>query len=71
MIIDWDLHHGNGTAEIFSHRPDVLFANIHQSGPLPWHRRVWPTSAPAPAGATRVNLPVPARHGGSGLAVAD
>jgi acetoin utilization deacetylase AcuC-like enzyme len=32
MIIDWDVHHGNGTAEIFRHRRDVLVANIHQSG---------------------------------------
>jgi acetoin utilization deacetylase AcuC-like enzyme len=40
FILDWDVHHGNGTAEIFRHRSDVLFASIHQqhlypgSGPL-------------------------------------
>jgi acetoin utilization deacetylase AcuC-like enzyme len=29
-IIDWDVHHGNGTQEIFYNRKDILFASIHQ-----------------------------------------
>ncbi|MDP4115131.1 MAG: histone deacetylase [Bacteroidota bacterium] len=29
-IIDWDVHHGNGTQEIFYKRNDVLVINIHQ-----------------------------------------
>jgi acetoin utilization deacetylase AcuC-like enzyme len=29
-IIDWDVHHGNGTQEIFYGRADVLFASVHQ-----------------------------------------
>ena len=29
-ILDIDVHHGNGTQEIFSGRPDVLFCSIHQ-----------------------------------------
>ena len=35
MVIDWDVHHGNGTAEIFRRRSDVLFASIHQAGLFP------------------------------------
>jgi acetoin utilization deacetylase AcuC-like enzyme len=35
FILDWDVHHGNGTAEIFLHRADVLFASIHQGGIFP------------------------------------
>jgi acetoin utilization deacetylase AcuC-like enzyme len=35
FILDWDVHHGNGTAEIFRHRDDVLFASIHQGGIFP------------------------------------
>jgi acetoin utilization deacetylase AcuC-like enzyme len=35
LILDWDVHHGNGTAEAFCRRPDVLFASIHQSGIYP------------------------------------
>jgi acetoin utilization deacetylase AcuC-like enzyme len=30
FVLDWDVHHGNGTAEIFDARADVLFASIHQ-----------------------------------------
>lgn len=29
-IIDWDVHHGNGTQEIFYDRDDVLFIDIHR-----------------------------------------
>ena len=29
-ILDWDVHHGNGTQEIFWTRPDVLYASWHQ-----------------------------------------
>jgi acetoin utilization deacetylase AcuC-like enzyme len=35
FIFDFDVHHGNGTAEIFRYRRDVLFASIHQSGIYP------------------------------------
>ena len=31
-IFDIDLHHGNGTSEIFYDRPDVLFFSSHQDG---------------------------------------
>lgn len=59
MIIDWDVHHGNGTAEIFRHRPEVLFCDIHQAGLFP------ATGALADGGSGQgrgytVNLPVPA-----------
>jgi len=35
LIIDWDVHHGNGTAESFRRRDDVLVASIHQTGLFP------------------------------------
>jgi acetoin utilization deacetylase AcuC-like enzyme len=35
LVIDWDVHHGNGSAEIFRRRRDVLVASIHQSGLFP------------------------------------
>jgi acetoin utilization deacetylase AcuC-like enzyme len=31
LIVDWDVHHGNGTAHSFASRSDVLFFNTHQS----------------------------------------
>jgi acetoin utilization deacetylase AcuC-like enzyme len=30
MIVDWDVHHGNGTQHLFEARRDVLFASCHQ-----------------------------------------
>jgi len=58
FILDWDVHHGNGTAEAFRHRPDVLFASIHQAG-------IYPGSGPlsdvgsGPGEGYTINLPVP------------
>ncbi len=34
-IVDWDLHHGNGTQDIFYDRRDVLYCSMHQSGIFP------------------------------------
>jgi acetoin utilization deacetylase AcuC-like enzyme len=31
-IVDWDVHHGNGTEAIFEARNDVLFCSVHQFG---------------------------------------
>jgi acetoin utilization deacetylase AcuC-like enzyme len=59
FILDWDVHHGNGTAEAFRRRPDVLFASIHQAG-------IYPGSGPlgdvgsGPGEGYTINLPVPA-----------
>ena len=53
FILDWDVHHGNGTAEAFRRRPDVLFTSIHQ-------RDIYPaTPAPARARAIRSTSPSP------------
>ena len=31
MIVDWDVHHGNGTQHAFEDRDDVLFFGSHRS----------------------------------------
>ena len=31
-ILDWDVHHGNGTQHIYLHRDDVLTISLHQDG---------------------------------------
>ena len=31
LILDWDVHHGNGTEDIFKSSADVLYVSIHQS----------------------------------------
>ncbi len=37
-VIDWDVHHGNGTEAIYYERPDVLTVSLHQEGNYPWDR---------------------------------
>jgi acetoin utilization deacetylase AcuC-like enzyme len=56
-IVDWDVHHGNGTQDIFWDAPTVLFASLHQ----------WPfypgTGGPGEENETTVNVPLPAGCG--------
>jgi acetoin utilization deacetylase AcuC-like enzyme len=59
FILDWDVHHGNGTAEIFRRRDDVLFASIHQGGIFPGSGGREDTGSGRGEGYT-INLPVPA-----------
>ena len=35
LVVDWDLHHGNGTQHCFEDDPSVLFFSIHQSASYP------------------------------------
>ncbi len=62
MIIDWDVHHGNGTAEIFRRRADVLVASIHQTGLFPGTGALTDAGSGDGHGYT-VNLPVPPGSG--------
>ena len=56
-ILDWDVHHGNGTQAIFAGDPSVLFVSIHR----------WPfypgTGGPGDGDETTVNVPLPAGAG--------
>jgi acetoin utilization deacetylase AcuC-like enzyme len=57
MILDWDVHHGNGTNDIFHADPQVLFVSIHQSPLYPGTGPATDIGSGAGAGYT-VNLPV-------------
>jgi acetoin utilization deacetylase AcuC-like enzyme len=58
VILDWDVHHGNGTQDIFWDDPRVLFASVHQSPAYPGTGRAEERGgAGAPDGT--VNVPVP------------
>jgi acetoin utilization deacetylase AcuC-like enzyme len=65
LILDWDVHHGNGTEAIFAADPDVLFVSIHE---WPLYPGTGPASYVGEGDGTgwTVNLPVP---GGSGDSV--
>ncbi|HEY3827668.1 MAG TPA: histone deacetylase [Solirubrobacteraceae bacterium] len=64
FVLDWDVHHGNGTAEIFRSRRDVLFASIHQSALYPGTGPLDDVGSGAGDGYT-LNLPVPAGSEGA------
>jgi acetoin utilization deacetylase AcuC-like enzyme len=57
MILDWDVHHGNGTNDIFHADPRVLFVSIHQSPLYPGTGPAADVGSGAGTGFT-VNLPV-------------
>jgi acetoin utilization deacetylase AcuC-like enzyme len=62
MVLDWDVHHGNGTNAVFHESAEVLFASVHQ---FPFYPGTGPLSDVG-SGAGEgysLNLPVP---GGSG-----
>jgi acetoin utilization deacetylase AcuC-like enzyme len=57
FILDWDVHHGNGTAEIFRQRDDVLYASIHRAPFYPGTGALEDAGSGAGLGFT-INLPV-------------
>jgi acetoin utilization deacetylase AcuC-like enzyme len=56
-IVDWDVHHGNGTEVMFRGDDSVLYVSLHQ----------WPfypgTGGPGTSDATTLNVPLPAGSG--------
>jgi acetoin utilization deacetylase AcuC-like enzyme len=66
-IVDYDVHHGNGTNDIFYDDPGVLFISLHQYPLYPMQGRVDETGAGKGTGYT-VNLPLPAGCGDAAYA---
>ena len=62
LIVDLDVHHGNGTQDVFFDDGSVLFVSSHQAGIYPGTGALGETGAGTGEGAT-VNLPLPARTG--------
>ena len=62
LIVDWDVHHGNGTQEIFYSDPSVFFFSTHQWPLYPGTGRADETGEGAGRGAT-MNRPFPAGSG--------
>ncbi len=61
-IVDWDVHHGNGTQEIFYEDPSVLYVSLHQYPFYPGTGSVRETGAGDGTGFT-VNVPLSAGAG--------
>jgi acetoin utilization deacetylase AcuC-like enzyme len=62
LILDIDVHHGNGTQDVFLATDEVLFVSIHQSPLYPGTGAAGETGTGPGAGYT-VNLPVPPGSG--------
>ena len=62
LIFDWDVHHGNGTEDIFKDSSDVLYASIHGWPLYPGTGDISYTGEGAGEGYT-VNMPVPSGAG--------
>jgi acetoin utilization deacetylase AcuC-like enzyme len=66
-IVDFDAHHGNGTAAILGHDPRVLFVSLHQYPYYPgtghWRERGQPTLA---GYGSALNIPLPPGVGDAG-----
>jgi acetoin utilization deacetylase AcuC-like enzyme len=70
MIVDWDVHHGNGTQDAFYSDPGVLFVSLHQHN---WYPKLSgefeQVGMGAGAGYT-INIPLPAGTGDRGYRAA-
>jgi acetoin utilization deacetylase AcuC-like enzyme len=62
-IVDWDVHHGNGTQDIFYDDPRVLYVSLHESPLYPGTGRASETGSTA---APRANLNLPFPNGTRG-----
>ncbi|MDP2718324.1 MAG: histone deacetylase [Dehalococcoidia bacterium] len=64
MIVDFDVHHGNGTSDIFYSDPAVLYFSTHQYPFYPGTGSISETGSGEATGNT-VNIPLPAMSGDS------
>lgn len=69
LVVDWDVHHGNGTESIFWDDPRVLYVSTHQSPLYPGTGRTDDIGGPGAIG-TNINIPVPPGATGDVLAYA-
>lgn len=58
LVVDWDVHHGNGTQDAFWRDPDVFFLSLHQSPHYPGTGAAEERGGGAGEGTT-LNVPLP------------
>lgn len=62
-VVDWDVHHGNGTQAIFYEDPTVLTISIHQDRCFPVDSGTIAERGAGPGRGTTINVPLPAGSG--------
>ena len=65
LVVDWDVHHGNGTQHIFYDDPSVFYFSVHQYPHYPGTGSAGETGSGAGQGYT-LNVPLPAGSGDAG-----
>jgi acetoin utilization deacetylase AcuC-like enzyme len=63
LILDWDVHHGNGTQDAFYDDPDVVFISIHQDALYPEQSGAVEQSGTGAGTGRTINVPLPAGSG--------
>ena len=58
-VVDWDVHHGNGTEAIFLSDPDVLTISLHQENNYPLDTGGAETRGEGPGYGANLNIPLP------------
>ncbi len=66
MILDWDVHHGNGTENSFYDDPEILSISIHQEGNFPPNTGNSEKVGEGKGAGYNVNIPLPAGTGNAG-----
>ena len=69
LIVDWDVHHGNGTQAIFWRDPSVLYVSVHEWGNYPGSGAA-AEQGEGPGAGTTVNCPLPAGSDGAAVLAA-
>ncbi|WP_257346954.1 class II histone deacetylase [Pseudalkalibacillus decolorationis] len=65
-ILDWDVHHGNGTQDIFYHDNNVLFISVHEAGYFPANTGSVDELGVSAGKGYNVNIPLPSGTGDAG-----
>jgi len=63
-VVDWDVHHGNGTQQAFYDNPDVLTISLHQEMLYPVNTGTLGEIGEGAGTGTNINVPLPAGSGG-------
>lgn len=66
VVLDWDVHHGNGTEAIYYDRDDVLTVSLHQEGNYPLDTGAVSDRGRGAGEGYNINLPLPAGTGHTG-----
>ncbi|MFF5400627.1 class II histone deacetylase [Peribacillus butanolivorans] len=66
LVLDWDVHHGNGTESAFYDDPNVLFISLHQERIYPTGRGKAEDIGTGKGKGYNINIPLPAGTGNAG-----